>query len=80
SFSAKLNVEPSQISNVSNPSSPQTNRQVSQTPPSASTLFANPFQGQQIESNPSLKEETQTNKDIAIGTLLDITGDDTHHP
>ncbi|CAF5113185.1 unnamed protein product, partial [Rotaria magnacalcarata] len=40
SFSAKLNVEPSQISNVSNPSSPQTNRQVSQTPPSASTLFA----------------------------------------
>jgi hypothetical protein len=38
-------------------------------------------QQQQAESNPSpLKEETQPKDDIAVGILLDITGDDTKPP
>jgi len=78
--SAKLNViQPN--TNVSNPSSPQINRRSSPTPQSASSSsFPNPFQEQQTEANSRLKQEPQTNDDIAVGTLLDITGDDTNHP
>ncbi|CAF0957547.1 unnamed protein product [Rotaria sordida] len=76
--STKLNVE-QPISNISNTSSPELNRDSSSTPQSTSTSFPNPFQEQQILSNPSLQEESQTKDDIAVGTLLDITGDDTHH-
>ncbi|CAF2790523.1 unnamed protein product [Rotaria sp. Silwood2] len=76
--STKLNVEQS-TSNVSNPSSPQPTRHSSSTPQSVSSSFSNPFQEQQILSNPPLQEESQTKNDIVVGTLLDITGDDTHH-
>jgi hypothetical protein len=75
--SAKLNID-QPVSNVSNPSSPQPARRLSPTPQPSS--FTNPFQEQQVESNPPLKEENQTNDDIAVGNLLGIIGDDTNSP
>ncbi|CAF0853451.1 unnamed protein product [Adineta steineri] len=69
------------VTNVSNPSSPQINRRASPTP--QTNIVTNPFLEQQNESNPPpFKQELQTNDDIAVGTLLDIMGDDTtnHFP
>ena len=74
--STKSNIDPP-IANVSHPSSPQPTRHRSPIPqPSALT---NPFQQQQqVESNLPVKEEKSKNDDIAVGTLLDITGDYTN--
>ena len=58
--------------NVGNPSSPQISRHISST--------TNPFDTQQPESNPPSvpsKEEPESNDEVVVGTLLDITFDDT---
>ncbi|CAF1107828.1 unnamed protein product [Adineta ricciae] len=72
--STKLNTD-QPTANVSNPSSPQVNRRTS---PSPQTIFSNPFQEQQGETKASFQEEAQPNDEVAVGTLLDITGDDSH--
>ena len=68
----KSNIDPP-VANISHPSSPQTIRHS----PQPSSLV-NPFQSQQVESNPPMKEEKAKNEEIAVGTLLDIMGDDSN--
>lgn len=63
--STKLNADRPNT-NLSNPSSPQPARH---TPPTISN--ANSFQEQQVQPTPPIKEN------VAVGTLLDLMGDDT---
>lgn len=67
----KSNLDPP-VTNVSHPSSPQTIRHSSNTPQPSSLI--NPFQSQQVEADPPKNDE------IAVGTLLDIMGDDSNQP
>ena len=83
--SSKLNVVDPSTNIPSNPSSPRINHRSSPTPPSTS-LFPNPFEEQQHMRSNSPFNEQQDNKgegrqmkdDVAVGTLLDITADDSN--
>lgn len=83
--SSKLNVVDPNATIPSNPSSPRINHRSSPTPPSTS-LFPNPFEEQQQHMRSNSPFNDQENKgegrqmkdDVAVGTLLDITADDSH--